>query len=650
MKKKLPLSFTYEEVEKIFEITRNRIYNLVGNEYSEKPLKKVGVKSGFRPTITSESVVKLFMRKYGVDESEAVKEIQRRLHPEEPSKEKRVEDVKAKDPAGKAVEATDAPELSSDTSVTPEEPDETPAADIVETPSDDKSSEDSIIYIADSLVDGSNKKSSPKQIKQSPARKAETSYTTWMYTIPFFDKNPEFGIQPKTIGRNPSDKELVERLNFIADSFEKKVKGVKSVLVTLCSSEGGYLHLHAIVMYHYGLKKITARNNFGDSAHVDPVDRKELRPDGSVVYHNDPVQGAVQYIMKNGRFEGRTNEAVLLPPEIRGTAIIEAAKAEKKSVASRKPRKAEAVIAAAKAGESRASILSEHPTYINPSGIETIRFTQQYEAWKSMGYPKTRPVRVMLVLGDVRTGKTQSIIETMSTTKLGMSTFSETSSLEAYEAQPVLLVDHPHPRWCPADLTEKLLSSNIVQLPVRKEGAVLSLWQWVFVETKSIRNLESNYGATAVKDILKYVDKIRFCFVVETRKLAPTLFQDGYAREATEGVNTRLDYIDIPVNRGVFRTRLGEQEVDDNLVKGIARMYFDVTKIDGEKAPELEGVEKTTEYVEITNKVFWYLRKEIVAFGREDVIPAIMEICKRQSMKDKPVLPKGWFPSDGPDL
>ena len=224
-------------------------------------------------------------------------------------------------------------------------------------------------------------------------------------------------------------------------------------------------------------------------------------------------------------------------------------------------------------------------------------------------------------------------MESMSSTKLGMSTFSETSSLEAYEAQSVLLVDHPHPRWCPADLTEKLLSSNIVQLPVRKEGSVLSLWQWVFIEAKSICDLNSNYGATAVRDILKYVDIIRFCFRIETREQRIAFVEDGYAKEAEQGVNTRLDYFDIPVTRGVFRTKLGDRAIDDDLVRTLSRMYFDVTRYNVESSPELTYVFETEEDLDLKKYTATIMHKEYLSYGRKEVIEAYMSACERKARR-----------------
>lgn len=662
MKKKLPLTFTYDEVATILKVDRRTIYNLVGNEVSErKPLKRVGAKSGFRATITSDSVLQMFIKKYEVNEEKAVESILDRLHGKESSEEAKVEKSKGEIPAKKTVKPTDAMKPTSDISSGKELHGEAPdASDEKGTPATPDSS--SVIYINSSGVEGKNQKDSMET--ENPEEEDDTRpYDMWMYTIPFYDRNPEFDVPPEEVMKLGTTDDYSRRLDFIANSFMEVCsrdgkKQVEAVVVTFCKSEGtdqpsptkekGYYHFHALVLFNLKLKRGTAKNKFGASARLDPVKKGHLQA-GKFVSYRNPVQGCLDYIRANGRFEGRKTERCIGHTE-RGIEKLQSiVNAEKKAFEEKIPKTVQ-IVNAAKSGESRKDILAAHPTYNNPTGIEAIRFAQQYETWKAMGFPKTRDVRVMLVLGDVRTGKTKSIIDNLSSSKYNMATFSENEGLETYEAQAVMQVDHPHPRWCPPDLLEKMLSSNIIQIPVRGEGSVVTLWKWVVIEAKSIQNFESTYGATAVRDLLKYIDKIRYCFIVETTKVGPTLFQEGYAKEAAEGVSTRLDYVDFPVSRGIFRTRLGEQEVDDNLVMEISRMYFDVTRIEGEIAPELERVEKTKEYIEITNRVFWYLRKEIVEYSRKDVIPAIMEICKRIAKEKNPDLPLGRVPYDGPDL
>ena len=658
MKKKLPLTFTYDEVAKIFGVKLRTIYNMVSNVVSEdKPLQKVGAKSGFRATITSSSVVQLFIKKYEVSEGKAVEAIADKLYPEQSPgkaktessksklKEKEKDDLCEQKLSHGSVATKD---CSNDTSET-DESEESPTCN--DAPVDDAINSNSIIN------DEKKAESNVHKCSIKESKNDKNGHFVWMYTFPFFDSNSEFDVQPAELKKMGTPEDYKQRLNFLADSFMLVCNQdgeilVDSVIVSFCSAspEGSnqYYHFHAIVMYKYQVHMSTAKNKFGESAHLEPVKRKQLKPGGKAVLHRDPIQGCIEYITGTGRFEGRKTEKCIAY-ETRGEGLFKAAAAEKAVTEQRLPKSAQ-ITTAAKSGKTRGDILAAHPSFINPTGIEMIRFSQQRESWIAMGSPKTRPVRVMLVLGDIRSGKTKTILETMSSTKLDIATFSETTGLEVYEAQAALQIDHPNARWCPADLLEKLLSENIINLPVRKEGSVMTLWKWVFIEAKSIRDLEASYGKLGVRDLLKYVDKIRYCFLVETRKLAPTLFHDGYMSEAKQGANTRLDYYDIPVTRGAFRTRFGDEAINDELVHELTQVYFDITKLQGESSPELVdhpvgGLEKEDD-INLTDYTLEILNEEYGDYERENIMSAYLTACDKTAQH----LKAGSDNDDGPDL
>lgn len=643
MKKKLPLTFTYDEVATILKVDRRTIYNLVGNEVSErKPLKRVGAKSGFRATITSDSVLQMFIKKYEVNEEKAVESILDRLHGKESSEEAKVEKSKGEIPAKKTVKPTDAMKSTSDISSGKELHGEAPdASDGKGTPATIESDQ-CYIYSGSSMVDGNDDevKIEQKRWKAPTADKnGIKSGSIWMYTFPFNDSNPEFGILPKDFMSWSTPEDPTRRLDFIADKFDEDPH-VESLLAACCRSEGGYPHFHVVVKFDDSYKISTVFHKPGNNPNVLAVQKMQLLPDGRKMQHKTPTQGIIDYIMAEGKFESRKNEECT-GWTVRGDSLFETAEAEKKASGGTKT---EQLMNEVKSGKSRIDILAQHPYLNNPGGLEKIRTAQQAVRWEKMGRPEKRRVRVLLVLGDVRTGKTKSVYETLSEKGIKAATLSEQNGLETYEAQRILVIDRPNERWCPYDLLVKLLSSNIVSIPVRTQGFVMTLWDSVVIETKSISELLNGYRPSLhsadrtcpenVEDVLKYVDKIRYCFRIETRELRLAFEQDGYSPRSREGVNSKLDYIDIPVERGLFRTYLGDSQINDELVRKLARMYFDVTRYhDAEFSPELDNVIETEEDKILKGYTSTILYKEYYDYGRDDVITAYLTACQREARR-----------------
>ena len=637
---KIAPSYDYKTTAEILGYSLRTIQQLVYER--NKPYQKIKLDKvqgdGMLPRITHESVVRAYAAQHGIEVKEAESYVRKKL---EGGESQDAGDNNATD-SSIVVSASGGSDGDSGVEV-----ESTPVA--VEP-------EQSYIYSVPPVVDGNERKKKKKVTAPKADKNGISSRATWMYTFPFNDPNPEFGVLPEEFLSWSTPDDPTRRLDFIADKFFEDPQ-VESLLAAYCRSKDGYPHFHVVVKFNDSYKISIVFHKPGNHPNVLAVQKTQLLPDGSRVQHKAPTQGIIDYIMAEGQFEGKKNEECI-KWTTRGDSLFREAEAEKKAA---EETKTEQLMNEVKAGKTRMDILAQHPYLNTPNGIEKIRTAQEYVRWEKMGRPEKRNVRVLLVLGDIRTGKTRSVYETLREKGFMAATLSEQNGLEAYEAQPTLIIDHPNERWCPYDLLIKMLSSNIVTIPVRTQGAVKTLWNSVVIEAESISELLLGYcperhspdwtGPTNPENLLKYIDKIRYCFHVETRKLGPTLFQDGYAAEAVDGVNTRLDYLDIPVSRGVFRVRYNDDKtVDDELIRQLARLYFDVTKIQDEKAPALDVVKKTAEMTAMTNDVFHILRDEWVEFNRDDVLRVYKQVCEKRSGRQQPKLPGGRVPADGPDL
>lgn len=568
---------------------------------SEGKIHAIQVK-GRKPVIAFEELVRYYAAKNSVDKERAEAYLRERIVNPESEKQSPGHPKKTKKPVVRPQTATDVPATEEDSVETPEnnEGGDVPAA---------IGTDQCYIYTGKQEVEGRNQKQ-PKE-KKEPMRDKNgvTKCQIWMYTFPFDDRNPEFGISPEEFMTWSTPENPEKRLKFIADSFMNDPV-VLSVFAALCSSGSGYYHFHVIVMFKERYLMSSAFNKPGNHPHLLAVQREQKLPNGKKIRHRYSIQKCIEYILADGEFEGRKAEKIIGDPEIRGTALFEAAKKEK-AAAQSMDRFRQAVDDAVN-GMTLIEIRKRYPEFDNSGSEKAIRKALQRAALEKLGGAGMRKVNVILVLGEPQSGKTSSVYETLTSNGLAMAKYAEDKGLETYDSQPVLQIDHPNQRWCPYDQFTKLLSDNIVQISVRVSGSVHTLWEHVVVEASSIDDIVRGYSPALfgpdkarpidVRSFLTYVDTVRYCFEVRTDRQFPTYHQDGYSSEPTDGYRIRFDYVDIPVSRyfpGKITTEgIKTRKLNDDIIRTIARIYFDVTKTRGRKIWILEDAPIDENYEE----------------------------------------------------